>query len=51
METIAAAAVPPPSILKELKLPTLPAALVKLAIVVPCFNEEAVLSTTMAKLA
>ncbi len=56
METVATSAAatavpPPPSILKELKLPALPAALVKLAIVVPCFNEEAVLSTTMAKLA
>lgn len=42
--------VPPPSILKELNLPPLPAALVKLAIVIPCYNEEAVLRTTIAKL-
>ena len=51
METVELAAVPPPSILKDLNLPPLPAALVKLAIVVPCFNEEAVLRTTIAKLA
>ncbi len=50
METVAKAAVPPPSILKELNLPPLPAALVKLAIVIPCFNEEAVLRTTIARL-
>ena len=50
MATILKADVPPPSILKELNLPPLPAALVKLAIVIPCFNEEAVLRTTIAKL-
>ncbi len=50
METVAKAAVPPPSILRELILPPLPAALVKLAIVIPCFNEEAVLRTTIARL-
>ncbi len=50
METVANAAVPPPAILRELRLPPLPATLVKLAIVIPCFNEEAVLRTTIAKL-
>lgn len=51
METVVKPTEPPPSILKGLKLPPLPAALVKLAIVVPCFNEEDVLRTTIAKLA
>ena len=50
MATIVKVDVPPPSILKELNLPPLPAALVKLAIVIPCYNEEAVLRTTIAKL-